>query len=73
MYEKLPEGIDAKQLQMTHPNTNIEVMVDWLANRCASTLGLSRVFATGNPEDTNWRSNQLFSYPAILELQKDLE
>ena len=73
VYEKLPEGIDAKQLQMTHPNTNIEVMVDWLANRCASTLGLSRVFATGNPEDTNWRSNQLFSYPAILELQKDLE
>jgi hypothetical protein len=48
-------------------------MVDWLANRSAATLGLSKVFATGNPEDGNWRSNQLFSFPAIREFQKDLE
>lgn len=73
IYEALPEGFDAKQLQMNHPNTNVEVMVDWLANRCAATMGLSKVFATGNPDDTNWRSNQLFSYPAIIELQKELE
>lgn len=73
VYEALPEGFDAKQLQMTHPNTNVETMVDWLANRCAATLGLSKVFATGNPEDGNWRSNQLFSFPAIKEFQKDLE
>lgn len=72
-YEALPEGYDAKQLQMNHPNTNIQVMVDFLANRCAASMGLSRVFATGNPEDGNWRSNQLFSYPAIIEFQKDLE
>lgn len=73
VYEALPDGVSAQQLQMQHPNSNIEVMVDWLANRCAATLGLSRIFATGNPDDSNWRSNQLFSYPAILELQKDLE
>jgi len=73
IYEALPEGFDAKQLQMAHPNSNIETMVDWLANRCAATLGLSRVFATGNPEDGNWRSNQLFSWPAIRELQKECE
>lgn len=73
IYEALPEGFDAKQLQMNHPNSNIQVMVDWLANRCASSMGLSKVFATGNPEDGNWRSNQLFSYPAVLEFQKDLE
>lgn len=72
-YEALPDDYDAKQLDMTHPNTNIQVMVDWLANRCAASMGLSKVFATGNPEDGNWRSNQLFSYPAILELQKELE
>ena len=48
-------------------------MVDFLANRCAASMGLSRIFATGNPEDGNWRSNQLFSYPAIVEFQKDLE
>lgn len=73
VYEALPEGFDAKQLQMNHPNTNIQVMVDFLANRCAASMGLSRIFATGNPEDANWRANQLFSYPAILEVQKDLE
>ena len=73
VYEALPEGFNATQLQTQHPNTNIQTMVDWLANRCASTMGLSRIFATGNPEDGNWRSNQLFSYPAILEFQKDLE
>lgn len=73
VYEALPEGFDAKQLQMTHPNSNVQTMVDWLANRCAAAMGLSKVFATGNPEDGNWRSNQLFSWPAIRELQKDCE
>jgi hypothetical protein len=73
VYEALPEGFDAKQLTMTHPNTNVQTLVDWLANRCAASMGLSKVFATGNPEDGNWRSNQLFSWPAIRELQKDCE
>ena len=73
VYEALPEGFNAQQLQMNHPNQNVQTMVDWLANRCVAAMGLSKVFATGNPEDGNWRSNQLFSYPAILEFQKDLE
>lgn len=73
VYEALPPGFDAKQLQMTHPNQNVQTMVDWLANRCAASMGLSKVFATGNPQDGNWRSNQLFSWPAIRELQKDCE
>ena len=73
VYEALPEGYDAKQLQMTHPNSNVQTMVDFLANRCAASMGLSKLFATGNPEDTNWRANQLFSFPTILEFQHDLE
>lgn len=73
IYEALPEGVTAQQLQMQHPNSNVEVLVDWLANRVASSMGLSKSFATGNVDDATWRSNQLFSYPAILELQKDLE
>ena len=72
-YEALPEGITAQQLQMNHPNSNVQVMVDWLANRVAASLGLSKVFATGNPEDGNWRANQLFAYPTIVEFQKQLE
>lgn len=73
VYEALPPGYDAKQLTMSHPNQNVQTMVDWLANRCAASMGLSKVFATGNPEDGNWRSNQLFSWPAIRELQKECE
>ena len=73
VYEALPEGYDAKQLEMNHPNSNIETMVDWLANRCAATMGLSRIFATGNPDSTNWRANQLFTYPTIREFQKEME
>lgn len=73
VYEELPEGYDAKQLQTSHPNNNVQVMVDFLANRCAASMGLSKIFATGNPEDTNWRANQLFSFPTILEFQHDLE
>ena len=57
VYEALPEGFDAKQLQMNHPNQNVATMVDWLANRCAASMGLSKIFATGNPDDTNWRAN----------------
>ena len=73
VYEALPEGFDAKQLQMTHPNQNVQTMVDWLANRCAASMGLSKVFATGEAHDDDFRANQLFAFPAILELQKDLE
>ena len=73
VYEALPEGFDAKQLSMAHPNSNAQTMVDWLANRCAASMGLSKIYATGNPEDTNWRSNQLFAFPAILEFQKTME
>lgn len=73
VYEALPEGFDAKQLEMSHPNQNIQTMVDWLANRCAASMGLSKIFATGNPDDSNWRANQLFSFPTILEFQKELE
>lgn len=73
VYEVLPEGYDAKQLQTAHPNNNVQIMVDFLANRCAASMGLSKIFATGNPEDSNWRANQLFSFPTILEFQHDLE
>lgn len=73
VYEALPEGFDAKQLQLAHPNTNVQTMVDWLANRCAASMGLSKVFATGDAHDADYRANQLFAFPAILELQKDLE
>lgn len=58
---------------MNHPNQNVATMVDWLANRCAASMGLSKIFATGNPDDTNWRANQLFSFPTIMEFQKELE
>lgn len=73
LYEALPEGFDAKQLQTTHPNNNVQVMVDFLANRCAASMGLSKVFATGNPTDSDWRANQLFTWPTIQEFQKCLE
>lgn len=73
VYEALPEGFDAKQLQMAHPNSNVQALVDWLANRCAASMGLSKIFATGNPHNADWRANQLFSFPTIIEFQKDLE
>lgn len=73
VYEALPEGFDAKQLQMSHPNQNVATMVDWLANRCAASMGLSKMFATGNPQNVDWRANQLFSFPTIMEFQKELE
>lgn len=65
LYEQLPGGFKANQLDTRHPNESVQTMVEWLSNRAAATLGLSRIFATGNPEDSNWRANQLFSWPAI--------
>lgn len=73
VYEALPEGISANQLDTKHPNDSVETMVEWLSNRVAATLGLSKVFATGNPDSSNWRANQLFTRPVIVEFQKDLE
>lgn len=70
LYEQLPGGFKANQLDTKHPNESVQTMVEWLSNRAAATLGLSRIFATGNPEDSNWRANQLFSWPAIQEFQK---
>lgn len=73
VYEQLPEGFTAQQLTMNHPNQNVQTIVDWLANRCAASMGLSKTFATGNPTDVDYRANQLFSWPAITEFQKSLE
>ena len=72
-FEQLPEGFEAQQIASQHPNQSVEVMVNFLANRVAASMGLSRVFATGNPSDGDWRANQLFSFPTILEFQHDLE
>ena len=73
VYEALPEDYDAKQLDCKHPNDSVETMVNWLAGRAAATLGLSRVFVTGSPEDSNFRANQLMTRGAIVEFQKDME
>ena len=70
LYEQLPGGFKANQLDTKHPNESVQTMVEFLSNRAAATLGLSRVYALGNPEDSNWKSNQLFTYPTILEFQK---
>lgn len=59
VYEALPEDYDAKQLDTKHPNESVETIVNWLAGRAAATLGLSRIFVTGSPEDSNFRANQL--------------
>ena len=48
-------------------------MVEWLSTRAASTLGLSKIFVTGNPDNGNYRANQLLTRGAIVEFQKDLE
>ena len=72
-FEQLPDGFEAQQVTTQHPNQSVEVMVNFLANRCAATLGLSRVYATGNPSDSDYRANQLFTWPAIAEFQKALE
>lgn len=72
-FQQLPDGFEAQQVQTLHPNTNVQTIVDFLANRCAATLGLSKVFATGNPTDSDYRANQLFSWPAIKEFQKSIE
>lgn len=73
VYEALPEDYDARQLDTKHPNPSVETMVNWLAGRAAATLGLSRVFVTGSPEDSNFRANQLMTQGAIIEFQKELE
>ena len=73
VYEALPPGYKANQLATQHPNSNVQTLVDFLANRCAASMGLSKVYATGNPSDADYRSNQLFSWGAILEFQHDIE
>ena len=73
VYEALPHGYKANQLATQHPNSNVQTLVDFLANRCAASMGLSKVYATGNPSDADYRSNQLFSWGAILEFQHDIE
>lgn len=73
VYEALPEDYDAKQLDTKHPNESVETIVNWLAGRAAATLGLSRIFVTGSPEDSNFRANQLLTQGAIVEFQKNLE
>lgn len=69
----MPEDYDAQQLDTKHPNDSVETMVNWLAGRAAATMGLSRVFVTGEPDNANFRANQLMTQGAIAEFQKELE
>ena len=72
-YQQLPPGWTADLLDTKHPNTNVEVMTNYLSGRVAAVLGLSRAFAVGNPTNEDFRAQQLLSAPAIIQYQKDLE
>jgi len=72
-FQQLPSGYSAEMLDTKHPNTNVEVMTSWLAGRVGAVLGLSRAYATGNPNNEDFRAQQLLTAPAIKQYQKDLE
>ena len=69
----LPEGVQANQLDTSHPNDSVKTMVEWLSTNCASVLGISKVFINGDPTNGDFRANQLYTYAAIEEFQKFLE
>ena len=72
IYEQLPDNYKFELLDTKHPNQNMQEFIEWIAGRSSAVFGLSRAFATLNP-DADLKAHQLMTQPAFTEAQKQLE
>lgn len=72
IYEQMPDNYKFELLDTKHPNQNMQEFIEWMAGRSSAVFGLSRAFATLNP-DADLKAHQLMTQPAFTEAQKQLE
>lgn len=73
IYQVMPENYKMELLDTKHPNQQIPEFISWLAGRATAPFGLTRQFATLQPDGASFRADQLMSWRAFLEAQKFLE
>ena len=75
IFNKMPAGAKMELLDTKHPNANMPQFIRWLEGRTAASLGLGALYATMHPEAsyTQFRGEQVLSWPTFEELQKFLE
>lgn len=75
IFNKMPASAKMELLDTKHPNANMPEFIRWLAGRAAASLGVGSVYATMHPEQsyTQFRGEQVMSWPTFEELQKFLE
>lgn len=73
IYQTLPPGYRMELLDTSRPNPNVPDFVRFLASRTSGSLGLAEIFATMDPTGGDFRSAQVLSWPAFMEMQKFLE
>lgn len=75
IFNKMPSNAKMELLDTKHPNQNMPEFIRWLAGRSAASLGLGSVYATmkADASYTAFRGEQVMSWPAFEEMQKQLE
>lgn len=75
IFNKMPAGAKMELMDTKHPNANMPQFIRWLEGRTAASLGLGALYATMHPEAsyTQFRGEQVLSWPTFEELQKFLE
>lgn len=66
IYEQMPDNYKFELLDTKHPNQNMQEFIEWMAGRSSAVFGLSRAFATLNP-DADLKAHQLMTQPAFTE------
>lgn len=72
-FQQMPPGFKAELLESKRPNPSVQQFIDFLAGRCFSPYGISRMFSTGDVKSGDFKANQLFSERAFQQYQKQLE
>lgn len=75
IFNKMPSGAKMELLDTKHPNASMPQFIRWLEGRTAASLGIGALYATMHPEAsyTQFRGEQVLSWPTFEELQKYLE
>lgn len=75
IFNKMPAGAKMELLDTKHPNANMPQFIRWLEGRTAASMGVGALYATMHPEAsyTQFRGEQVLSWPTFEELQKFLE
>ena len=75
LFDIMPDGVKMELLDTKRPNPNVEGFVKWLGSRAGAAVGMAKCYAILEADGsyTKFRGEQVMTWPAFEDCQKDLE